>query len=131
VSSGTPLSIPERKGEQVSDEGELVTVLAEGDTVVVRVTDEIDADSGPLLAETLERAVRHKPARTVVDLSTVPFADSSILHVLLTAQRAHADAGGRLIVAGPFSDIVRRLFEVTGTAELFTLAATFDQALEA
>nr|WP_202451741.1 STAS domain-containing protein [Streptomyces sp. SID4948] len=109
----------------------MITVLADGDAVVVRVTDEIDADSAPLLSRTLEQAVLRSPGRTVVDLSAVPFADSSILHVLLTAQRRHTDAGGRLIVAGPFSDIVRRLFEVTGTAELFTMADTFDQALEA
>ncbi|MFC4031101.1 STAS domain-containing protein [Streptomyces polygonati] len=115
----------------MSETGELITVLADGDTVVVRVTDEIDADSAPLLAETLERAALRTPARTVVDLSAVPFADSSILHVLLTAQGRHTEVGGRLIVAGPLSDIVRRLFDVTGTAELFTMAATFEQALEA
>ncbi|WP_405578528.1 STAS domain-containing protein [Streptomyces sp. NBC_01190] len=113
------------------DAGRLIEIQADGNTAVVRITDEIDADSAPLLAETLEQAALRAPARTVVDLSAVPFADSSILHALLTAQRRHEDLGGKLVVAGPFSPIVGRLFEVTGTASLFTLADTFDQALEA
>ncbi|WP_329129739.1 STAS domain-containing protein [Streptomyces sp. NBC_01476] len=115
----------------MSETGELITVLAEGDTVVVRVTDEIDADSAPLLERTLAQAVLSAPVRTVIDLSAVPFADSSILHTLLTAQHRHREAGGKLVLAGPFSDIVQRLFDITGTAGLFTIAATFDQALEA
>ncbi|MFI7277022.1 STAS domain-containing protein [Streptomyces sp. NPDC049879] len=114
---------------------ELGTVLAEtvaGGVLVVRVLGEIDAESATGLEEALAvsgPAAARRTVRTVVDLSETDFADSRVLHVLLTAERAHRAAGGRMVVAGPFGETVRRLFEVTGTAGYFTLADTVEAAL--
>src|SRR5690242_19607844 len=92
------------------------------DALVVRVGGDIDHASAFRLAEALSLAHRTGPERTVVDLSATDFADSSILHVLLEAQRAHRARGTLMVVCGPFSDIVRRLFDVTGTEGFFVLA---------
>ncbi|MFD8738758.1 STAS domain-containing protein [Streptomyces sp. NPDC059618] len=98
--------------------------------VVVRVGGDIDHASAFRLEEALSLADRAGPERTVVDLSGTGFADSSILHVLLEAQRAHRARGTLMVVCGPFGDVVRRLFDVTGTEGYFVLADSVGAALD-
>ncbi|MFD7713407.1 STAS domain-containing protein [Streptomyces sp. NPDC059785] len=100
------------------------------DSFVVRVGGDIDYASASRLTEALDHALRVGASRTIVDLSGAGFADSSILHVLLEAQRAHRACGTPMVVSGPFSDIVRRLFDVTGTAGFFVLADTMQAAMD-
>ncbi|MFF2364447.1 STAS domain-containing protein [Streptomyces sp. NPDC058122] len=107
-----------------------VTRGAAQDAFVVRVGGDIDHESAFRLEEALSLADRTGPERTVVDLSGTDFADSSILHVLLEAQRAHRARSTLMVVCGPFSDIVRRLFDVTGTEGFFVLADSVAAALE-
>jgi len=64
----------------------------------------------------------------VIDLAEVSFADSSALRELLHARMGLEQRGGRLILAGLHGS-VQRLLEMTGTVELFELAATRDEAL--
>lgn len=99
-----------------------VTHAVEDEVFVVRVSGSLDHDSAPLLEEACALAEDSGAPRTVVDLSLTDFADSTVLHVLLAAQRAHHRQQRTLIVAGPFHEVVRRLFDVTGTAGYFTLA---------
>ncbi|MEU1203593.1 STAS domain-containing protein [Streptomyces sp. NPDC005813] len=106
-----------------------VTHGAAQDAFVVRVGGDIDYESAPRLEEALGEAHRVGASRTVVDLSGVAFADSSVLHVLLEAQRAHRSRETAMLVCGPFSDIVRRLFEVTGTEDFFVLVDSVQAAL--
>ncbi|MET7982044.1 MULTISPECIES: STAS domain-containing protein [unclassified Streptomyces] len=101
-----------------------------GDAFVVRVGGDIDHESAFRLEEALSLSHRAAPERTVVDLSGTGFADSSILHVLLEAQRAHRARGTLMVVCGPFGDTVRRLFDVTGTEGFFVLADSVGAALE-
>lgn len=98
-----------------------VRAEAADDVCTVRITGSLDHDTAPGLATALEEAARSATVRTVVDLSALEFADSSALHVLLTARRAHDAAGRELVLAGPFATEVRRLFTVTGTADHFRL----------
>ena len=112
------------------DELEATVTHAEAqDAFVVRVGGDIDYESAPQLEEALDLARRIGAARTVVDLSGTAFADSSILHVLLEAQRAHRACGMLMVVCGPFRDIVRRLFDVTGTEGFFVLADSVRAAM--
>ncbi|MER6639030.1 STAS domain-containing protein [Streptomyces microflavus] len=92
-----------------------------GDGVVlVRVRGSVDGWAGSAeLAEALTVAADGGGRRTVVDLSEVAFVDSAGLHALLDGQREHDSAGVPLVVAGPLSVKVRRLFEVTGTLGAF------------
>lgn len=106
-----------------------VAAIVEDDVFIVKVRGGIDFDSAQELEETLAQARRVDTPRTVVDLSGLVFADSAVLHVLLGAQREHRAAGRRMVVAGPFSQTVRRLFEVTGTSDFFAMAPTVDAAV--
>lgn len=98
---------------------------------VVTVVGSLDADN----VGDLERALTQVSAgpehvvRTVLDLSGLGFADSSVLHVLLQAQRRHRAVGKQLVVCGPYQHVVHRLFEVTGTSEYFKLAEDLGTAL--
>lgn len=60
---------------------------------------------------------------TVVDLTALRFADSSLLHRLLEARRAHVEAGLALVLVRP-GRVVERLLRVTGAYEFFTVADT-------
>lgn len=70
-----------------------VAGAVEDDVFIVTVRGDIDFDSARGLREALDGAGRTGTGRTVVDLSGLDFADSTVLHVLLGAQREHRTAG--------------------------------------
>lgn len=91
---------------------------------VLRLTGEIDIDTVAPLRRALEEATADVLIRrTVLDLSKVVFADSSILNALLNARDCN-----QLILAGPIPHQLQHLFELTGTSQLFTFAPTVDAA---
>ncbi|MFJ9344863.1 STAS domain-containing protein [Streptomyces sp. NPDC101733] len=106
-----------------------VAVTTRGGVRIVRPEGDLDDESSPVVERALADAVAGDAVRTVVDLSRTRFADSSALHALLEAQRAHAAAGRELVLAGPFSTAVRRLFEVTGTESLIRMSDDLESAL--
>ncbi|QWQ45691.1 STAS domain-containing protein [Streptomyces sp. YPW6] len=71
----------------------------------------------------LEKALDHTclaaTSETRLDLSGLEFADSSLLHLLLDAQRVHRARDARLVLAGALQPVVERLFAVTGTTAFF------------
>ncbi|MGW6486754.1 STAS domain-containing protein [Streptomyces sp. NPDC055056] len=81
----------------------------------------------------LRSAMEETGAKTlpamVIDLSALTFADTAFLHWLLTARRAHEEAGTRLILAGLLHAQVLRLLTVTGTLDHFTVAEDVTAAL--
>jgi anti-sigma B factor antagonist len=87
---------------------------------------ELDIAAAPTLAERFE-AVGEGEA-LVVDFSSTTFVDSSVLRELLRARERLAARGTALVlaaVAGP----VRRLLDLTGTAELFVEAPDAETAV--
>jgi anti-anti-sigma factor len=64
----------------------------------------------------------------VVDLAEVTFVDSSMLRELLRAATERAETGDRLVLAA-VPRPVRRLLDLTGTAELFEAVPTRAEAL--
>ena len=66
----------------------------------------------------------------VLDLLAVDFIDSSALGTILRAAEQLEQAGKRLHVVVPDGP-VRRLLEITGTAQRFTLHDTRERALAA
>lgn len=96
--------------------------------VVVHAAGDLDYDTAPGLDTALKQAA--EAGRPVVmDLSEVDFADSTILHIL-TRARVRAEKGGHvLLLAGPLSDTLTRLFEVTGLEGAFRFSPDRDSAL--
>ncbi|WLQ39906.1 STAS domain-containing protein [Streptomyces laculatispora] len=113
-------------GEEV---GPVLEAVGDG-VVLVRVRGSLDGWAGSVeLAEALTGVADGGGRRTVVDLSGVDFADSAALLALLHGQRKHDTPRVTLVVAGPLSARVRRLFEVTGTLGAFRFATDVDAAI--
>ncbi|MGV9249588.1 STAS domain-containing protein [Streptomyces sp. NPDC003710] len=89
------------------------------DRTVVTVSGEMDLQTCPALAE--GTSVIPLAGKTLyLDLSGVPFMDSSGLNLLiLLRRRLHAE-GGRLAVTG-LQDQPERLLQLTQASELFTV----------
>jgi anti-anti-sigma factor len=105
-----------------------VDVDRTGPVTVVRASGEVDLATAPVLEESLKEFPPGGPL-VVIDLSAVGFLDSSGLSVLVQArqrlERADGTNGVRLVVTRP---VIRRVFEVTGLAEVFDLATSLDEA---
>ncbi|MFD6938033.1 STAS domain-containing protein [Streptomyces goshikiensis] len=112
----------------IGDEAVISMTVHEGASVV-RLQGDLGEESVPDLAQALAAAVAQGASRTVVDLSEAEFADSSVLHALLDARKAHRAAGVALILAGPLQVAIHRLFEVTGSAAAFRMADSLESAL--
>lgn len=85
---------------------------------VVRVTGELDLYTAPQLENELETLIHGDAAHVLVDLSDVPFLDSSGLGVLLSSARRLGL--GRFALAGLGLES-RRVIEITGADRLLTI----------
>jgi anti-sigma B factor antagonist len=89
------------------------------DAIIVHATGEIDMSTVAVLRRELDMA-RAEAATTLLDLSGVSFIDSTGLQLLLQASRGSAVSDWGFFVVGS-SRAVRRLLEVSGTADLIML----------
>ncbi|GAA2401073.1 MULTISPECIES: STAS domain-containing protein [Streptomyces] len=112
----------------MNDEVEIIETPV-GDVRVVRVTGECDADEADAVTAALSAPRAGGAAATVADLGGVTFADSSLLHALLTARQGHAAAGMPFVLVA-VSPLVRRLLDLTDTARVFTMAPDLASALD-
>ncbi|MFJ9080319.1 STAS domain-containing protein [Streptomyces sp. NPDC102278] len=82
---------------------------------------------GDFDAETLgglKAAIAHPEVRRLVlDVTTVTFADSSMLNVMILLLRT-----GRLVLTGPIAAQLGRLLDLTGAGPLFPTADTVEAA---
>ncbi|WP_238007255.1 STAS domain-containing protein [Dactylosporangium sp. AC04546] len=93
----------------------LVTPAPDG-TVTVTATGELDMTSAPELITVLRDAIRrYRPKQVNLDLSGVPFLDSTGIQVLVAAK---ADVKGGVRITGT-SPAVHRLLRMTGLLEEF------------
>ena len=94
---------------------------------IVVLEGEIDLSTAPALRHTLAAEGDAGVDRIAVDLRSVGFMDSMGLGVLIGARRRLTERGGDLAlvcVGGP----VRRVLDVSGLADIFTIGAS-DEAL--
>ncbi|MGW2256135.1 STAS domain-containing protein [Kitasatospora sp. NPDC001660] len=105
-----------------------ITGLATPEAVVCRLEGEIDQDQRPRLENALARIIRDRPPRLVVDLAGVDFCDSTGLNILLQTRQDAALAGTSLVLAA-LSPQIRRLLEITGTDDVFTIRDSVHAAL--
>jgi anti-sigma B factor antagonist len=98
-----------------------------GVAAVARVAGELDATAASDLRRQLVTAAETNP-NVIVDLSGVPFIDSSGLSALLHASWDIRSRHGTLVLAGA-GDKVRTVLAVTRLDTLFTVVGTVDEAL--
>jgi anti-anti-sigma factor len=96
-----------------------VTVEQLEDARLLRAAGEIDFSSVAALRREVDTA-REEDATVLLDLSGVTFIDSSGLHLLLEASQRSVASDWAFFVVQP-SEVVRRLIEVSGTADLLTM----------
>jgi anti-sigma B factor antagonist len=95
------------------------------DGCLVRVTGEIDLSTVAVLRRELDAALG-EDATVLLDLSGVTFIDSSGLHLLIEASQS-SEAGDRADFVVRPSEIVQRLIELSGTADLLTIVDPIDE----
>jgi anti-sigma B factor antagonist len=87
--------------------------------IIVRAAGEIDVATVDLLRRELDTA-REETASVLLDLSGVTFIDSTGLQLLLDASHSSAVGDWTFLIVR-LSRIVRRLIEVSGTADLLMI----------
>lgn len=99
-----------------SNASEIRVEQRHADLVTVYVTGEIDISIGPHLASSLSSAAElvRAPGALVVDLTAVPFLDSSALGELLSASRRLASRDITFRVVIPADAPTRRVVELVG-----------------
>lgn len=81
--------------------------------VVLRPSGDLDLATVDAFRDAVTDALGGRPSALVVDLSDVPFVDSSGLGVLAGALRTQRQHGGVLVVVHP-QPIVRRAIDLVG-----------------
>lgn len=107
-----------------------VTSQTKGNAVVVYPAGEIDLTASPLLRQELKRVQAARPARLVIDLSKVPYMDSSGVATLVEAMQTARKNGTRMVLCC-MAERVRSIFEIARLDTVFTIVQSEDAALSA
>jgi anti-sigma B factor antagonist len=100
-----------------------------GDADVLTVCGEVDLATAPLLRETLQALIEDGSGPVVVDLSEVPFMDSSGVHVLVESHRALVSRNRRLAVACRPHGQIHKLLALVGLLDLLTVHRSLGSAV--
>ena len=100
------------------------------DVAVVVVTGEVDLYTAQRLREALAEVHTSGARQLIVDLTGVPFIDSSGIDALVGTFRRLQGRGARLDVVGSRANVMR-VFEVTGLLDVFAFHASREDALAA
>jgi anti-sigma B factor antagonist len=88
---------------------------------LVQIRGEVDVATSPNLRTELAGLLERDARSLVLDLGSLSFIDSSGLGVLVEAlERLKAQNGEGIVLRG-MQEPVRRVFEITGLTELFTI----------
>ena len=88
---------------------------------IVTAVGEVDVHTAPRLRAALLEAEAGDPNTVVVDLTSVPFMDSTGLGVLVGGLARARESGHRLVLAGA-TDRIGRLLRLTGLDQQFESA---------
>jgi anti-sigma B factor antagonist len=100
------------------------------DLALIVVDGELDLCTAPKLEKALEEGIEKGAQRLVVDLSAVPFIDSSGLGALISGLKRLRPRGGSLDLVCSRANVVRT-FKVTGLLGVLGLYAKREEALAA
>lgn len=102
----------------------------DGNVAVFHLEDEIDLHYAPVLRALFQAKSNQRCPALVVDLSGVPFIDSTGIAVLLEYLRDASDFGGRFCLAAP-TDHVRHVFEIVRLDEALPIFKSTAAAIRA
>ncbi|MDA1025385.1 MAG: STAS domain-containing protein [Planctomycetota bacterium] len=99
------------------------------DAVLVTPIGEVDLARSPVLRSRLKEILSASPARLVVDLSQVPYMDSSGVATLVEALQQSRARDCSLFLVG-LQDRVRSVFEIARLDTVFTITSDTTSALD-
>jgi anti-sigma B factor antagonist len=108
---------------------EYVTTTTIDGVAVITGEGDLDAFSAGQLRAAVIDACRASEVRVVIDLTKVPFMDSTALGVLVGGVRRVSDAGGQLAIVLPLG-AARRVFEITTLDRILPLADSRRDAIQ-
>ncbi|MGD9692049.1 MAG: STAS domain-containing protein [Phycisphaerales bacterium] len=112
---------PEAMEVHVEEQAAGIILVPEGD---------VDLHRSPALRERLKRVAQQKPRRLIVDLSHVPYMDSSGVATLVEAMQITRRQSTTLVLCG-MQDRVRSIFEIAKLNSVFKIVPDRDAALNA
>ena len=102
----------------------------EGEALVVTVRGEIDLHNSPeLRTELMDLLAKHGPRRLVLNLSQVPYMDSSAIAVLVETLQKVRKTGGAIYLTN-LQPRVKGLLEIARLGTIFKLVADEQEALQ-
>lgn len=103
---------------------------AESAPAIIRVFGELDTLKSPALREQVQQALWSRPPAILIDLTAVPFIDSSGLSALVAGLKATKLQGTALVLFG-LQPQARMIFSITQADSLFEIVGTESEALAA
>jgi len=96
---------------------------------ILSVAGEVDLYTAPAVREAAVEAMDSGAEHLVLDLTDVPFMDSSGLAVIVACLKRLRELGGDLAVVSPPSSPPTKLLSLTGLDHAIPTHATVDEAL--
>jgi anti-sigma B factor antagonist len=97
-----------------------------GSWSVLFVGGELDLHTSTAMRDRIESLVADGAGRIALDLTSVPFMDSSSLGIVVTALKRQRENGGQLALVG-VSGSPAKVLDITGLDRVIPLFATTDQ----
>lgn len=98
------------------------------DTTILRPVGEIDLSRAPSLRQHISEVQSSKPARLIIDLTHVPYMDSSGVATLVEAMQVARRNGGKIILSA-MQERVKSIFEIARLDMVFTIVGSTEEAL--
>lgn len=111
---------------------ESLKLLVENNKAVLKFDGEVIFDNSNQLKEESKKrlAKKEEVENLIIDLSRVPYLDSSGVGVVLSLFKFMRNRDGSLSIAGP-NEKITRVFDVTKMTEIIPVYATLEEAMQA
>ena len=110
------------KAEELDIQSETIS-----DGVLMRPTGEIDLSCAATLRQHLSKVQKGTPDRLIIDLSQVPYMDSSGVATLVEAMQVARRSESKLVLCA-LQDKVRSIFEIARLDMVFTIVDSAEEA---
>ena len=97
------------------------------DGVVIRPSGDIDLSRAPSLRTQIAEVFKNEPHRVIVDLTEVPYMDSSGVATLVEGMQIASRGGAKFILLG-LQERVRSIFEIARLDTVFTITVDMEAA---
>lgn len=105
-----------------------ITASDEGDFTVIRLVGDVDVSAAGRLRDALSRLITEPAEKVLVDLTEVPFIDSTGLGVLVARLKQQRLEGGDVALVIPSERLLRN-FRITGLDRVFRIYPTIAEAV--